>query len=175
MFEAIADFISEQWDELKIFEVVPQTHKGIVLRLGKFHHAIKPGVVWKIPYIDELQLVMSIITTMGLPTQSLTTLDGKPIVIGCIVKFQVINPKPYLLKIYDSIDVLQDTTMGAVAQVIGDTNYCNLHEIREVVERIVKRETKGYGFKIHKITFTDLGPIKTIRLMQDNSGSSEED
>ena len=173
MFEAITGWLSDQWDNLKVFEIVPQTHKGIILRLGKFKKSVTSGVVWKVPYIDELQLVTSLITTMQLGAQSLVTADNKSVVVSCIIKYQVVAPKPYLLKIYDSIDVLQDTTMGAVAQAVTDTKLVNLHELREVVERIVKRETKGYGFKIHKITFTDLGPIKTLRLMQD--GGSEED
>ena len=63
--------------------------------------------------------------------------------------------------------------MGAIRTVIGRHKLNDLGDCEKEILDNVRKEVNQYGFRIKSITFTDLAPIKTIRLMQDNLGVEE--
>jgi hypothetical protein len=77
------------------------------------------------------------------------------------------------LEIWDAVDVLADTTMGAIKDSIQTSDYEALwfsNPEAAVLEK-VRKEVNQYGFKIHKITFVDFGMIRSIRLLQHTTGT----
>ena len=155
--------------------VIDQTDSGVFLRFGKYHRRTQHGVNWKIPFIDEVRTATSVITTMQMSTQTLTTSDDTTVVVSAIVKYAIQDAKPYLLEIWDAEDVLQDVTQGAVKKVVSDHPYRDLNhsDIEKLVLKSVRGQVNKYGFKIHNVTFSDFGRIKSLRLMMDSWESSE--
>lgn len=169
MFDRLLDLIVQAWDRISPFEVIKAYEGAVVLRFGKFHRTIGPGLSFKIPIVEEAISCKTCITTLRLPPQTLTTLDDMPVVVSAIIKYQVRDVKAFLLDIWDAHDVLGDVAMGAIRLAIGAKSYGQLvHEDapeQEVLEA-VRKEVNKYGFRVHKITFTDLGRVKSLRLIQ---------
>lgn len=168
MFEKLLDIIVQFGTKILPFEVVKIWQTGVVLRYGKCHRVLQPGFHWKWPLIEEVIGVDSVITTIRLPPQTLTTLDDLSVVISATVKYQVVNAVPYISEIWDQHDVLADVTMGAIRQATSKMTYRGLLEEspeREVIE-LVRNEVNKFGFKVHRITFTDLGKVRSFRLLQ---------
>ncbi|MBR0479904.1 slipin family protein, partial [Candidatus Saccharibacteria bacterium] len=53
--------------------IVNQYERGIVLRLGKYHHTMNPGLRLIIPYIDKMTKVDVRTTPMYIPKQEVIT------------------------------------------------------------------------------------------------------
>jgi len=175
MFEQIFEFLSETWDTITPVFVLDEYDAGIVLRGGKFHKYANAGINFKIPVLDNLLSETVVPTTMELRAQTLTTKDGKLVVISSIVKYQIADIKPFLLDIYDSPflldiydsqDVISDTTLGAIKKVVARSLAKELN-IESKVLRIVRKEVSKYGVDVISIVFADQGCIKTLRLIQD--------
>lgn len=179
MFDKLMELVSQSWDWLKPFEIVLAYEGGVLLRLGKYNKTLSPGLNWKWPLFDYAITCHTVITTMKLPSQMLTTIDNKQVGVGCIIKYKIVKPRDYLLNIWDSQDVLRDIAMGAIKGVITrqtweellkaeyDTEGAVLHEVRQ--------ECGKFGMRILKVTFTDLGIVKTLRLMTTDSSNLFED
>jgi len=167
MIDRIIDFISRMWKDIIIWYVLAEYEGGFILRLGRFKRLLKTGVNWKIPFADDIHITKIVPTTTPLRAQTLTTKDGKQIVVSSIIKYQVTNVQKFLLTIWDSDDVLRDTTMGAIKSVIADTESVNIrgHEIEQQVSDIVQGEVRKYGVKVHRITFVDIGMVRSFRLI----------
>jgi len=167
MFDKLIDFLIRFWDWAKPFEIVLAYEAGIMLRFGRYHATLSPGFYFKIPLVDYAITANSTITTLQLRPQTLTTKDDQQVVIGAIVKYQIKDIKPFLLDIWDSVDVLNDVTLGAIKSVVNDLSYADLihTNVEAIVIDTVRKEVNQFGFRIHKITFTDMGKIRTIRLM----------
>jgi membrane protease subunit HflK len=167
VIEKLLDILVAFWDRIAPVQVVDAYEAGIVLRLGKYHRSAAAGVVWKWPLIEQLVTTTICVTTLRLPAQTLTTSDGHSVVISSVVKYQIRDPKPFLLDIWDSVDVLADVTMGAIKTVVNGAAYADL--IASPVERkvleTVRKECNRYGFQIHSVTFTDMGRIRSLRLI----------
>lgn len=174
MFEQILNIIVQFWEKLTFFVVINEFEGGIILRLGKYRRNIYPGVCFKIPLLESSLTANTAITTLQLQPQTLTTKDNVSIVVSAIVKYSIRDPKPYLLEIWDSTDVLNDVTLGAIKQIISDRDYEECKNTENDVKNLVRTEVNQFGFKIHKITYSDFGRIRTLRLITDSGGSDDE-
>jgi regulator of protease activity HflC (stomatin/prohibitin superfamily) len=117
--------------------------------------------------VETILSTPTVTTTLELRPQTLTTKDNKSIVVSAIVKYQIKDAKLYLLEVWDQADVLKDVTMGAIRQTIGRLPYADLAspDVETSVLEVVRKEVNQYGFKIHRVTFADLGEIRSIRLI----------
>jgi len=167
MFERVLDFIANSWNILRPVVVVSDFEGGVILRFGRYNREIKPGLHWKFPLADNAMITSTVITTMALRPQTLTTKDDLTIVLSAIVKYHISDVRTYLLDIWDSADVINDLTLGAIREVVASVIYKDLqgHLIEEEVLRTIKDEAMRYGVDIHKVTFSDLGKVRSLRLI----------
>lgn len=169
MFEKLIELLAAGWDFVKPFTVVDAYEHHVVLRFGKFSRTLPPGLHPKWPFAERAVEVLTAVSTLRLPPQTLTTKDGKGVVVGAIVKYQIRDPEPYVTSIWDQADVLADVTMGAIAETVESTDSTDLLPSAKITRSMleqVRKEVNRFGFKIEKITLTDAGFVKTIRLMQ---------
>jgi len=171
MFERVLDFIAASWNLLRPLLVVSDFEGGVILRFGRFHREIAPGLHWKLPLADNAIVTSTVTTTMALRPQTLTTRDDLTIVVSAIVKYHISDVRAYLLDIWDSADVINDLTLGAIRQIVASVNYADLrgHVIEEEVLNQIKDDACRYGVDIHKVTFADLGKVKSLRLITNES------
>lgn len=172
MIDRLFDLIVTFWERISPFIVIDQTERGIIKRLGIFNREIDPGLRFKWFFIETCETATTIVTTLGLNSQTLTTKDDKSIVISAIVKYNIEDVKLYLLNVYDSVDVLADVTMGEIQKKVAKTNYTDLSKVERAILRKVRSSVKDYGIHVHIVTFIDIGAVKSIRLIQD--GGSDE-
>ena len=167
MFERVLDFIATSWNILRPLLVVSDYEGGVVLRFGRYNREITPGLNWKIPLADNAIITSTVTTTMALRPQTLTTKDDLTIVLSAIVKYHISDVRAYLLDIWDSADVINDLTLGAIREIIASVNYKDLRGrlIEEEVLKIIKDEASRFGVDVHKVTFSDLGKVRSLRLI----------
>ena len=175
MFERIFDFLASFWNVLRPWVVVDEYEGGVILRFGRYHRVLTPGLHWKVPLADVPVTTSTVITTMALRPQTLTTRDDLTIVISAIVKYHIEDVRAYLLDIWDSADVLNDVTLGAIKEIVALVDYGDLQrkEIEDDVLRTVQEEAKKFGVHVHKVTFSDLGRVRSIRLITNEPSTQE--
>ena len=168
MIEKLIDLLEKGWEYVSPCTVVEAFQGAAILRWGVYHRTLGPGFHWKWPLAEVPWTVETCVTTLRLPPQTLTTKDDVGVVVAAIVKFQITNLQPYVCEIWDQRDVLADVTMGAIRAAVGDVDYVQLRAAppEDIVVKSVRAECNRYGFRILKITFTDLGRVLSLRLMQ---------
>jgi regulator of protease activity HflC (stomatin/prohibitin superfamily) len=165
--ERLMEFLSAVGWRLSPFYIVPPWEGALILRLGRYNRTLAPGFHWKYPLIEEAFTESTVVTTLRLPPQSLTTQDGVGVVVKAIVKYQIRDLRPYYTEIWDQVDVLADVTMGAIhdaVQILTHDDLMHTPPDRQVLEE-VRKQVNRYGFKVDNITFTDLAQVMSIRLM----------
>jgi len=177
MLTQIFELLTRSYELLKPFYVVDQFDGAVLFRLGKFKRPLDPGLRVKVPFIDYIYTQSNLITTMQLQPQTLTTKDGKAVVISSIIKYQIIDMSALVLKVYDAVDVVQDVSLGAIKEVVSKSEYSrvNSDSIMSRVAKVVQKDVGEYGFKIHSVKFIDCGSIRSIRLIQDQGGNITDD
>lgn len=175
--DRLIDVIQSIWHDILPWVVVDDGHKAGLFRLGKYIKTLEPGFHLKIPYADRPSEHFVGVTTVKLEPQTVTTKDDVSVVVAAIVKYSIDDIKPFLIDIWDQHDALPDLTMGAIRTLVHGLTYNELinDPPEDKVATAVRREVNRYGFKIHKVTFTDIGRMKSLRLVLRNTPNLEQE
>jgi regulator of protease activity HflC (stomatin/prohibitin superfamily) len=152
------------------FKVVNQTDEAVRLRFGKFKEVLKPGLHWKWSFADEILSHSVLWTTYSVPAQSLTTKDGKDVVVKLIIKYRIVDIQTFLLEVWDAIDAISDMTQGISFDIVKERTWDELHtlDLKPLITRKARLEAKRWGIEIETVTLSDLAKIRSIRLLNDN-------
>lgn len=178
MFDKLIDILLQFIQAFQFLAIVDQYERGIVLRLGKFHRRIGPGIHWVIPgYIEEVLTHEIVLSVRNLGAQTLQTLDNKKIVIGSMVTYTVSDVKKVLLRVEEAETVLENLMYGAITELVLANKFEDIKDagffIASLLERVTY-EAKKLGLKIKQIALTDLAEVRTLRLIQDQSAGFDE-
>jgi membrane protease subunit HflK len=168
MFERLIDLLLSLGDKLLPCFIIEAYEAGAVLRFGKYHRGVDPGIHWKIPFVERVIEIVACTTTMRLPPQTLTTADGKSVVVTAIVRYNVRDVKPYVTDIYDQHDALGDVTMGAIREAVRSATLEQLASAppEKEIATSVRRKVGRYGIEVEAVTFSDLAAVRSFRLIQ---------
>jgi len=170
MFEKLIDFLLQFIEQLFPFVIVKQTTKGVRLRFGKFLDILDPGFHWKISFFDEVLPQTVVWTTFSMPSQSLTSKDGKDVVVKGVIKYRVVDIQIFALEVWDAIDAISDMTQGIIFDIVKDKTWEELQtiDLKPLITRKARLEAKRWGIEIETVTLSDLAKIRSIRLLNDN-------
>jgi len=170
MFTDIIQWVKEGWHEIKPAFIVSAYQKAIILRNGKFLKVCEPGFHLKIPFVDEYIEQHIVQTTQSLSAQSLITKDGKNIVVRGMVKYKISDVKTYLLEVFDATDAISDVSQGIIKSIIMSKTFdeCLDNELDNTITKKCRIEIKKFGVEVMQVTLTDIAPIRTLRLINDN-------
>jgi regulator of protease activity HflC (stomatin/prohibitin superfamily) len=139
------------------------------LRFGEFVEVLDPGYHWKVSFADEIHAHTVLWTTYSTPAQSLTTKDGKDVVIKMIIKYRVVDIKTFLLEVWDAIDAISDMTQGIGFDIVKGKTWEELQneDLKKEISKKARVEAKRWGIEIETVTLSDLAKISSIRLLND--------
>src|SRR5512133_1554749 len=83
-----------------------------------------PGLVWKIPIVDQLVKVDLRTITLNVPPQDVITKDHVPAKVDAVAYFKVVDPKSAIVQVADfmaaSSQIAQTTLRAVLGQHVLD-------------------------------------------------------
>jgi regulator of protease activity HflC (stomatin/prohibitin superfamily) len=170
MFDKLVELLTNWWNEIKPLVIIRDYEEAVLLRFGKFKKVLKPGLHFKIPMFDEVIDQHVVVTTLSLDAQSLYTRDKQNIVVKGLVKYRIADVKTFLLEVYDAQDAISDMSQSIIKNVIMSMTLeeCTDAELDNTLTKKVRVEARKWGVEVQQVTLTDLAPIRSIRLINDN-------
>lgn len=164
LLEYIVQFI-----ELFYFiRVINSWEVSVVLRLGRYHRTLRPGWHFVIPlHIETLTTEWTVPQCKVLPSQNLTTADGKSVLVTPVITWSCSDAKRMLLKVGGHETVLLDSSCGVVARLVSAAAWAQLNSEPFVagLTRAVRRRAKRWGIKVHEVQLSDVTLSRTFRLV----------
>ena len=170
MFDKLIEIISHWWLQLVPFVIIREYEEAVLLRFGMFNRVMLAGIHFKIPLIDEVLDQHVVVTTLSLDAQSLYTKDKQNIVVKGLIKYKIADVKTFLLEVYDAQDALSDMSQSIIKNVIMSMTMdeCTDSELDNTLTKKVRVEARKWGVEVQQVTLTDLAPIRSFRLINDN-------
>lgn len=169
MFDKLIDLLIQSIRLFQFFIVIRCYERGVVLRFGRMHRVVGPGLHWKYPFNVETYLSANVVPeTMIVGPQSLTTKDGVSIVISSVVTFQVEDVQKFLLEVEGAHQVIEDSSIGIVSHFVIARTWIQLQQIDigSELAKAVRRQAKRYGVEIMNVQISDFTRSRSFRLMQ---------
>lgn len=168
------NFITGAWDMIKellawavFWVVIDQYEEGVLLRCGKFKRCLKPGLRFVLPCgIDKVQVDNVVLATLSLDTQSLTTKDGKAIVIEAFLTWKIIDIRKVLLEVEAVADALTDVASGYIAEQVSCHTWAVVRqpEFSRTLRKHIQKQAGQWGISVTNVQFSDCALAASYRL-----------
>lgn len=168
MFDKLVDLIVNFANLFRFWEVVDQYQRGIVLRLGKFHREVGPGIHWLIPFNVDRVIETAVVTrTSDLRQAFLTINDGTTVAVSVVVRWNVKDVKKLLLDVWDYNDVIRDSVFGNVSRKVRAASWDELNSpsFAEELYKDCRKQAFRYGVEIEDVVLSDLCRTRATSLL----------
>lgn len=167
------DFFQWILDAIKIWIIVQPWQTGIIVRNGNKTRKISKGIFFRLPYFDSVFIQESRLRVFTMAIQTLTTKDLKTISLSSSCGYSIVD----IEKLYNSLFHPESTIANICMSEVSDFVFTkNMDEITpKVIEEIViaKLKESDWGLNFEYFRMTNFAVVKTFRLIQDQSWTSE--
>ncbi|MET4000020.1 FtsH protease activity modulator HflK [Marinobacterium sp. MBR-109] len=164
------------------FYTVDQQERGIVLRLGKYHDTVQPGLQWNPPLIDDVTKVNTTRIRTYDHRSLMLTEDENIVDVDMTVQYVVADPVMYILKIRDPSDSLAQSSESALRHVVGTSEMHGiLTEGRDTLALQVQARLQRYmedystGLQISKVNIKNAQAPRQVQDAFDDVIKARED
>ena len=146
------------------------TDIGVIIKRGSTVKVLEPGLIFFWPIWSAFYCRPGNIQTACLPTQAITTNDGKIVVVGGMLRYKFNrSPEAVQKALVDTDDVegaLEDEAMGVFCAYITSLPMAKLQEERATVNRSLTGRLAtvlaSYGVDVLRAQLTDFSPCFTL-------------
>jgi membrane protease subunit HflK len=118
LFMTVASVVLVVW-ALMGFYTVDEQERGVVLRLGKYHSTVQPGLQWNPPLIDEVHLVNVTRVNAENFSEQMLTQDENIVEVNLSVQYVIQNAENYVLRVRRPELSLKNATESSLRHVVG--------------------------------------------------------
>ncbi len=161
---------------------VGEAERGVVLRLGKFHDIVDPGLNWAPTFIDEVQTVNVQAIRALQASGTMLTKDENVVTVQMGVQYRVSDPYKYLFRVTNADDSLRQATDSALRAVVGDSLMDSIltsgrQQIRQSTQETLNRIIDNYdmGLSIVDVNFQSARPPEQVKDSFDDAIAARED
>ncbi len=181
LFLIVLVVIAVAWG-LMGFYTVDQQERGVVLRLGKYHLTVQPGLQWNPPLIDEVFVVnVTRVNNVTFSEQMLTE-DENSVEVNLSVQYVINNAEDNVLRVRSPERSLKNATESALRHVVGGSamDYV-LTEGRTQLALDVHQRLQDYmdvyqtGIFVSKVNLDDARPPAEVQDAFDDVIKARED
>jgi regulator of protease activity HflC (stomatin/prohibitin superfamily) len=149
--------------------IILNTTEGAVKFVGgKRVVLLGPGIHWFWPARTEVKAWVVARQSVNLPSQTVTTKDGKVIAVGGLLIFRITDAMKLIADTWDPDQTIKDIAAGALHEVCSLSTWEELRtgDLTTVLRRTLRRRLRPFGVKVIHATLTDLAPCRVLKIFQ---------
>src|SRR5438270_1072322 len=134
--------------------------RGVMFRLGRLLETRGPGVVWKIPFVDQIVKVDLRTITLNIPPQEVITKDNVPVRVNAVAYFRIVDPKSAVVQVENFMvatsQKAQTTLRSVLGQHVLDELLSEREKINAILQEIIDEATGPWGIKVSAVEVKDV-------------------
>jgi regulator of protease activity HflC (stomatin/prohibitin superfamily) len=146
---------------LGFVRVLREYERAVFFRFGRLLDPPRgPGLVWKIPIVDQLVKVDLRTITLNIPPQEVITKDNVPAKVNAVAYFKVVNPKDAIVQVENFMaatsQIAQTTLRAVLGQHVLDELLSEREKINAILQKIIDEATGPWGIKVSIVEVKDV-------------------
>src|SRR5437763_4287878 len=132
-----------------------------MFRWGRFGEPPRgPGLVWKIPIVDQIVKVDLRTITLNIPPQDVITKDNVPVRVNAVAYFRIVAPKDAIVQVENFMvatsQIAQTTLRSVLGQHALDELLSEREKINSILQEIIDEATAPWGIKVSIVEVKDV-------------------
>ncbi|MBU1566452.1 MAG: SPFH/Band 7/PHB domain protein [Proteobacteria bacterium] len=158
--------------------IVPQGHKFVVQRLGKYHSTLGPGLNLLIPYMDTVaHKVTTKDIVLDIPSQEVITKDNAVIITNAVAYINILFPDKAVYGVDDYEIAIKTLVQTSLRSIIGemdlDEALSNRNVIRARLKEAISDDIADWGIAMKTVEIQDINPSKTMQTAMEEQAAAE--
>lgn len=150
--------------------VLNEYERGVVFRLGRVIGAKGPGLIFLIPWVDQMVRVDMRTVTMDVPPQDVISRDNVTIKVNAVVYFRVLDPNRAVIEVENYLMATSKLAQTTLRSVLGQVELDELLSARENInhrlQEILDSQTGPWGVKVSHVEVKQIDlPVEMQRAM----------
>jgi regulator of protease activity HflC (stomatin/prohibitin superfamily) len=146
---------------LGFVRIMREYERGVMFRLGRLLTPPRgPGLVWKIPLVDQLVKVDLRTITLNIPPQEVITKDNVPARVNAVAYFRIVDPQAAIVQIENFMvatsQIAQTTLRSVLGQHVLDELLSEREKINTILQEIIDEATGPWGIKVSIVEVKDV-------------------
>src|SRR5246500_3183514 len=145
---------------LGFVRIMREYERGVFFRLGRLLDTRGPGVVWKIPFVDQIVKVDLRTITLNIPPQEVITKDNVPVRVNAVAYFRIVEPKDAIVQVENFMlaasQIAQTTLRSVLGQHVLDELLSEREKINAILQAIIDEATGPWGIKVSVVEVKDV-------------------
>jgi regulator of protease activity HflC (stomatin/prohibitin superfamily) len=146
---------------LGFVRVFREYERAVFFRFGRLLDPPRgPGLVFKIPIVDQWVKVDLRTITLNVPPQDVITKDNVPAKVDAVAYFKVVDPKSAIVQVADFMDatsqIAQTTLRAVLGQHVLDELLSEREKINAILQEIIDEATGPWGIKVSIVEVKDV-------------------
>ena len=133
-------------------KIVREYERAVILRLGRLVASRGPGVIYVIPFVEQMYKIDLRTITLDVPSQDVITRDNVSVKVSAVLYFRVIDPALAIVEVqnflYATSQLAQTTLRSVCGQAQLDELLAERDRLNEKLQEIIDTSTEPWGIKV---------------------------
>jgi regulator of protease activity HflC (stomatin/prohibitin superfamily) len=158
--------------------LVPQGHKWVVQRLGKYHQTLNPGLNFVIPYVDNVAYkVTTKDIVLDIPSQEVITRDNAVIIANAVAYMNIVMPEKAVYGVEDYQIAIQTLVQTSLRSIVGemalDDALSSRDQIKAKLKSMISDDISDWGITLKTVEIQDINPSMTMQQAMEEQAAAE--
>lgn len=162
----LATFFTKIGNVFRWWVTVAPWEQALRVRLGKNVEVLKAGVHLRVPWVDRIYRQSTRRRLSTVPTQTVTTRDGKTLTLSCAVGYAIGDIKALYNTVHQPQDTIETEFQAAVARFVARSTLSECTTEALVKSCLEDVNLERYGLVDVEFHVTDFAVVRAYRLMQ---------
>ena len=133
-------------------KILQEYERGVVFRLGRLTGARGPGIIYVIPFIEQMVRLDLRTITLDVPSQDVITRDNVSIKVNAVLYFRVVDANRAVVEVqnylYATSQIAQTTLRSVCGQAHLDELLAERDKFNARLQEIIDTHTEPWGVKV---------------------------
>ncbi len=163
----------------KAARVVRQAEKGLVMRLGRYHTMVDPGLTFLLPWIDSMIRVDMRERVINVQPQKVITKDNVTVEVDAVVYYKVTDPVKSQFAVQNFDYACTTLAQTNLRNLVGDRTLDETLVARDIINtnlrNVLDEATNTWGVKVTRVEVQKIEPPRDITEAMSRQMKAERD
>jgi regulator of protease activity HflC (stomatin/prohibitin superfamily) len=150
----------------KAVKILRPYEKAVVERFGKYQRTASSGLVFIIPFIEQIVKVDLREQVVDVPPQEVITKDNTVVVVDCVIFYEVTDPFNAVYNVVNFYQAITKLAQTNLRNIIGDLELDQTLTSREMINtqlrEVLDEATDKWGTRVVRVEIQKIEPPRDI-------------
>ncbi len=147
-------------------QIISPYQKGLVVRLGKYHSILSPGMNFVVPFIDSVIRVDMREQVVNVEPQKVITKDNVGVLVDAVIYTKIVDPAKAEFEIENfetaATTLAQTTLRNLIGDKTLDQTLVARDTLNEMLRNVLDEATNSWGVKVTRVELQRIDPPADI-------------